>query len=82
MIRPYQMGTSLKGKNLLPEGANSFLYEQFLRVRKITFITLSDDLPWMFIILLRICVNCVMGATPMACIQRICDKYRGFIKCI
>ena len=24
---PFQMGTSLKGKNLLPEGANSFLYE-------------------------------------------------------
>ena len=23
----FQMGTSLKGKNLLPEGANSFLYE-------------------------------------------------------
>ena len=22
---PFQMGTSLKGKNLLPEGANSFL---------------------------------------------------------
>ena len=34
------MGTSLKGKNLLPEGANSFLYEQFLIVRKITFIAL------------------------------------------
>ena len=32
------MGTSLKGKNLLPEGANSFLYEQFLIVSKITFI--------------------------------------------
>ena len=39
---PFQMGTSLKGKNLLPEGANSFLYEQFYRVWKITFITLSD----------------------------------------
>ena len=24
------MGTSLKGKNSLPKGANSFLYEQFL----------------------------------------------------
>ena len=39
---PFQMGTSLKGKNLLPLGANSFLYEQFLKVWKITFITLSD----------------------------------------
>ena len=27
---PFQNGTSLKGKNLLPEGANSFLYEDFL----------------------------------------------------
>ena len=31
----FKMGTSLKGKNLLPEGANSFLYEQFLVVWKI-----------------------------------------------
>ena len=37
---PFQMGTSLKAKNLLPGGANSFLYEQFLIVREITFITL------------------------------------------
>ena len=35
----FQMGTSLKGENLLPEGANSFLYEQFLIERKITFTT-------------------------------------------
>ena len=39
---PFQMGTSLKGKNLPPEEANSFLYEQFLIVWKITFITVSD----------------------------------------
>ena len=39
---PFQIGTSIKGKNLLPGGANSFLYEQFLIVWKITFITLSD----------------------------------------
>ena len=32
----FQMGTSLKGKNLLPEGANSLLYEQFLIVWIIT----------------------------------------------
>ena len=36
------MGISLKGKNLHPEGANPFLYEQFLIVWKITFITLSN----------------------------------------
>ena len=28
------MGTALKGKNLLPEGANSFLLEQFLMALK------------------------------------------------
>ena len=33
-LRPFSKweGTSLKGKNLLPEGANSFLLEQFLIV--------------------------------------------------
>ena len=31
---PFQMGTSFKGKNLLPEGANSFLYEKILIVWK------------------------------------------------
>ena len=39
---PFQMITSLKGRNLLPEGANSFLYEPFLIVWKITFITLTS----------------------------------------
>ena len=38
----FKMEMSLKGKNLLLEGASSFLYEQFLMVRNITFITLSD----------------------------------------
>ena len=38
----FEMGTSLKGKNLLPEGANSFLLEQFLMVWKVTFTTLGD----------------------------------------
>ena len=38
----FKMGTSLKGKNLLPEGANSFFYEKFLLVWKITFTTLGD----------------------------------------
>ena len=32
----------LNERILLPEGANSFLYEQFLIVWKITYITLSD----------------------------------------
>ena len=41
-LRPFfKMGISLYGKNLLPEGANSFLYEQFLIIWKITFTTLS-----------------------------------------
>ena len=39
---PFQIGTSLKEKNLLQEGANSFLYEQILIVWKITYITFSD----------------------------------------
>ena len=40
---PFQMGTSLKGKNLLPEGANSFLNKQFLIVYgKLLLSTLSD----------------------------------------
>ena len=42
----FKMGTSLKDKNLLPEGANSFLYEKFLIVWKITFIIITlSDLP-------------------------------------
>ena len=40
------MGTSLKGKKMLPEGVNSFLYEQFLIVWKITLITLRDPHLW------------------------------------
>ena len=61
---PFQMGTSLNGKNWLPEEATSFLYEQFLIVWKVTFITLSD-LPSMLLFLLRTCVTCVMCNTPM-----------------
>ena len=57
------MGTTLKGKNLLPEGAYSFLYEQIIIVWKITFITLSY-LPWVLLFLLRTCIAWV-GATPM-----------------
>ena len=76
------MGTSLKGKTLLPDGANSFLYEQFLIVWKISFITLSD-LPGMYNFLLRTCVTCVMGATPMyGMVKKLTDKrcqYLDFI---
>ena len=61
---PFQIGTSLKGKNLLLSGANSFLYEQFLIIWKISFITLSY-IPRMLLFLLRMCVACIMGATPM-----------------
>ena len=52
----FDMGTSLKRKNSLTEGANSCLYEQFLTVWKITFITLSD-LPLMLQFLLRTCLT-------------------------
>ena len=53
---PFQIGTSLIGQNLLPEGANSFLYEQFLIVWKITYNTPSD-LPELLLFLLRRCVT-------------------------
>ena len=36
---PFQIGTSLTGKHLITEGANSFLYEQFPIVWKITFLS-------------------------------------------
>ena len=36
-LGPFSKWELLKEKNLLPEGANSFLYEQFLIVWKITF---------------------------------------------
>ena len=39
---PFQMETSLKGKNLLPAGANYFLLDQFLMVLKFTINTFGD----------------------------------------
>ena len=39
---PFQNENFSQGKNLLSEGTNSFLLEQFLIVWKITDITLSD----------------------------------------
>ena len=60
------MGTSLKGKNSLQEGANSFLKEQFLMVLKIIFYQIRwpplNVTSWMLLFLLR---TCVMAATPM-----------------
>ena len=64
------MGISLKGKNLLPEGANSFLLEQFLMVWEITFTTLSD-LPLNVTFFITHTRKCVMGATPMLYIARV-----------
>ena len=72
---PFQKGTSLKGKNLLPDGANSFLYEQFLIVWKITFITFSD-LPWMLLFISRMCVTCIIGAIIRQCYHWI-FRYAG-----
>ena len=72
---PFQMGPSLKGKNLLSEGANSFLYEQVPIVWKITFITISD-LPWMLLFLLHSCVTSLTGAMPMA---DVIYKYQNFL---
>ena len=53
------MGTSLKGKNLLPEGADSCLKEQFLMVWKITFTILGC-------LLTTDVRNGEMEATPMS----------------
>ena len=86
------MGTSLKGKNLLPEGANSFLKEQLLMVWK---INLSEFFPLRAVpyvmenhfyhirrppLNVTICIthvrNCVMGATPMHMIVLLCHSIR------
>ena len=40
----FQNGNSLKGENLLPDGPNSSLLEQFLIVWEITLTTLDDRL--------------------------------------
>ena len=55
---PFQMGTSLKGKKLLPEPV--------LKVWKITFTTLGE-LPSVLLFLLCTSEYCVMGDTPMDC---------------
>ena len=38
---PFQIGTALTGNSLLPDWANSFLYEQFLIAWEIYFITIK-----------------------------------------
>ena len=73
------MGTSHEGKNLLPEGTNSILYEQFPIVWKITFMTLND-LPIMLLFLLRMCVTCMMGATPMSTQISCAGSYHYFVR--
>ena len=61
---PFQNWNSLKGKNLLPEGANSFLYWPFLLVLKSLLPHWVTSLEcYYFITHMR---NCVMGATPMS----------------
>ena len=55
------MGASLKGKNLLPEGANSFLYEKSLMVLKTLFPNLVIFLECVQFSL-RTYVNRIMGA--------------------
>ena len=54
------MGTSPKGKNLLPEGANSFPYDMEIHFCHIRCPPLNVTI---FIMHVR---NCVMGATPMS----------------
>ena len=39
--------------------------EQFLKIWKISFGTWLGELPWVLLFLLRMCVYCVMGATPV-----------------
>ena len=55
----FKFGTSLKRKNLLPEGPNSFLLEQFLILWKITLSPLNVT------IFIRHICNCIMRAKPM-----------------
>ena len=61
---PFQMGTSLKAKNLLPEGAIFFplravYYSMANHFYRIKLPPLKAG------ILLRMCVTCVIGSTPM-----------------
>ena len=62
----FKMGTSLKRKNILQEGVNSFLQEQSLVVWKSLYLIRWPPLNGTdFITHVR---NCVMGATPMTSI--------------
>ena len=71
------MGT-LKGKNLLPEGVNSFLKEQFLMAWKSLLPQLVTSLECYFFI--TYVSNCVMVATPMpAMLQGLANNF-AYIK--
>ena len=59
----FKKGTSLKGKNMLTEGANSFLYEQFLIVWKL-LLPHKVTPPLSFTIFIMHVRNCVIGVTP------------------
>ena len=67
----FEIGTSLKGKNLFPEGANYFPLREVPYGMKNHFTTLCG-LPCMIlhVFLLHTCVYCVMGATQMVCVFR------------
>ena len=79
----------LKGRNLLQEGVNSFLYEQFFIEWKILFITLSD-LPRMLLFVItyvRIMRNgCYANDSYTICIVPIAYvmtkycKFRNFLE--
>ena len=67
------MGTSLKGKNLLPEGANSFLVprgSEFFPLRAVAY-TIENHFyhikrpPLNFTFYITHVRNCVIGASPM-----------------
>ena len=65
------MGTSLKGKNSLPEGANSFLYEKSLWYEKRynhAHLVISIECE-QFSTQVR---NCIMGAKPMINLAKAC----------
>ena len=89
IVSLFEMGTSLKGKNLPQEGENSFLYEQFFIEWKILFITLSD-LPRMLLFVIthvRIMRNgCyandsyTISIVPIAYVMTKYCKFRYFLE--
>ena len=66
------MGTSLKGKNLLPEGANSSSQRERILCFKSSYLRYGKSLSphkvrsiGCYYFLLRMCIYCVMGSTPV-----------------